>query len=141
MANITTAISFSLVYPKTTGSAVTYNQLAPTWAENFTLSDNARVSNFTVAAGTSGVDILAPTFSANDHIMVFAVPESTTGDANKFIWEVKRTDSGAVVHQSISNGMPVAFSLETGDTALVIDLTDGANDHVFTVVHTRRVIS
>ena len=142
MANITVAISESLVVPKTTGSGVTYNELAPTYAESMTMSDDSGAKSYTVAAGATGVNIFPPTFSAFDHIKITAKPQSSNADANKFQFVVKRTDTGStVVHESYSNGLPVSFALESGDVALTIDNLDGSNSQVFTVVHTRRVIS
>ena len=96
---------------------------------------------FKFAAGSTGNSILPPSFEVGDRIVVTATMVTTsTSGANFGEWTLKRTDSGAVVHEDLVVSRPflATAGMESGDTALVIDVVDDTNDMIFHVSRFRK---
>ena len=128
----------TVLVPDTNGQGTTYNLLNPQFNETITLTLAGGVNPYPATAGQTGINILPPTFSALDQIIVSRSQDETASDANIGEFVVKRTDSGAVVHEMYSKVGFVAFSLESGDTALTIDNLDSTNAQTYFVTHLRK---
>lgn len=137
MATVDTTFLFTMSYPLTDATGNSFTPLAPRWNEVVTLDNTAEVQNIELT-NTTPVSILPAVVTDKDQYIVVAKALESEFDANKYQFVVSRTDSGAVVHQMYSDVGIVAFSMETGDTALTIAKVDATNDMAFQIIRCAR---